>query len=86
MAINMLKKSPKVEVIEKGIYIKIYINGLLHFQVEKKSIISIQSWIMGDEGTWKIEYCTSGNSTQCEYVSEWLWRTILIGIDKLFSF
>jgi hypothetical protein len=65
-------------ITTKGNYVKIFINGLLHFSIKYNDIISIQTWIMSN-GWYCIEYYVKGKeeSILSEYDDFEKWSAIV---------
>lgn len=63
--------------------IRIYINGILYIQFERKNFIGIQAWVEGRKNrNFFIEIYTKYKTIKLEYDKEEMWKTILEILDK----
>lgn len=59
------------------LFIRIFINGILHVAIKRDDLVGIQSW-REREGEFWIEYGFSrGQSVKCFYDTEEKWKKVL---------
>lgn len=70
-------------VVGEHAWLKIRINGKLHFSILRNDLLSIQSWRV-DGTLFQIEYVTkAGIKLRTDYDDQDLWLSILDGLDKI---
>ncbi len=61
--------------------LRIYINDIIHFYIDKSKLVSIQSWYE-TKTSFKIEISTTSGDVRLEYNNKEKWKTILKLIDE----
>ncbi len=74
-------KRPAICQIKTGLYLKIYLFGLLHVCIKSDHFVGFQSWVMGTD-VWGIEYYTTTGMVYCEYDSAEKWQAILNALNE----
>ena len=65
-------------------FIRIYIDGILHFCIKREEFLGFQSWLIGEgeNRMYIIEYYTKSGEILTEYDNKKLWSKILGLLDK----
>lgn len=71
-----MKTKNKYTISTKGNFIKIFISGILHFSINQKELLSIQSWINGNDW-YCIEIYTEHREILLEYDDFKKWTSII---------
>lgn len=71
----------KISLENKGIFLKLYINNVLHIGVKYADIVGLHSYIYGNEGYY-INIITKDQTIELNYSTKEKWEKILELLNK----
>lgn len=72
-----------IKVAVENQHLNIHIDGILHVKVAVPNIASIQSYKLSNDA-WVVQLgLKEGETVEMSYVSQEMWKEVLLGLDKL---
>lgn len=78
----MAQKKHTITLVVHNLYIRIYINGLLHLAIKEENLVAIQSYVSGTDARYCIDYILKDSYITSNYDTREKWQAVLKLLDE----